>query len=208
MDETSILKIIEEYILPSHTIVISTPNITHATNQHSVTVDLDLINELCASEELRKSMAKRLKSKVTVHSVPGMKDVVMMCLVTDGYKVSSRSFSCIDDMDVQTAWDFIDSSVVSSSDDTRNLLKRCTRGRSGDGFRRVRGGVRRVGIVGRPVHDTPEGRPVMVSEGISYTHSSAADAALEDCLILLGSSSDPLSVAVSIYEGTGSLNET
>lgn len=172
-----------------------------ATNVGVSTIKIDRSYYKLISEdrEIGLALAKRFKGKTTLYGIPDFKDLVSMCLSTDGYKVCSNCLVNVSDEDVASAWQFIDTISVSSTERCRNLVSKGKGGRTGMGFlrspmRNVRSPRAsryphrsRLGVnLGGPPVVAPPG------ENVALEHNTMEEAIAEDCAHWVISSPDPI----------------
>ena len=99
------------------------------------------INRMCCSEvmdsnEIRLAVEKRFKGKRTLYEDPCFRELVAWCLGTDSYKLCEKNIERVSDVDIELAWQFIDTTSVSSTKSCREIMGRYKSARSAVGFRR------------------------------------------------------------------------
>jgi len=160
----------------------------------TVKVDVAYQQLISVSNEIHMAVEKRFKGKSTLYGTPNFKDIVCMCLSTDGYKICSSNLKDLSDDDVTLAWQFIDTMSVSSTEGCRELIKRGKSSRSSVGFSRSNLKVQRPvarairGRFGVPIAS----RPVLVSKDIDRAteHYTVEEAVADDCMRWILSSND------------------
>lgn len=160
------------------------------------------INKVCLTEvientEIRLALEKRFKGKKTLHLDPGFGDLVAWCLSTDSYKLCERNIERVSDTDIEQAWQFIDTTSVSSTKPCREIMVRYKGARSTVGFRREH--------IASPVSlrlRRPLGRNVVPSTLSSYSrrdsdgYGTLGEMMVEDCMRWILESPDPTSSAL------------
>ena len=96
---------------------------------------------MSTDRELRLALEKRCTDKHTHCRAPHYKELVWLCLSTDGYKVSSSNSVSVSNEGLSMAWQFIDTISVSSTKMCREVLSLDKRGRNGAGDLRPRATV-------------------------------------------------------------------
>ena len=92
------------------------------SGHNSIKIDRRYYDIVSADRELGLALEKRFKNKYTSHRTPNYRELVWLCLSTDGYKVSSSNLDNLLDEDVSMAWQFIDTISVSSTKRCREMV--------------------------------------------------------------------------------------
>lgn len=162
------------------------------------------INRVCCSEvmdsnEIRLAVEKRFKGKKTLYVDPGFRELVAWCLSTDSYKLCEKNMDKVSDSDVELAWQFVDTTTVSSTKPCREIMSRYKGARSAVGFRREH---IRTSSSANP-HKPPT-RNAVPSTLAQYTrkdsegYSTLEEMMVEDCMQWVLKSPDPTSSALHL----------
>lgn len=162
---------------------------------NSIKIDRQYYSTISADAELGLALDKRFKSKHTLYRAPDYKELVWLCLSTDGYKVSSSSLNSVSDEDVSMAWQFIDTVSVSSTKRCREMTSLGKGGRNGAGFLRSRAALARQKPKPRANQTgmSFSGPPTVLTAPKQYSseHDTIEEAMVEDCMRWVLESSNP-----------------
>lgn len=189
-----------EYLKDGYEVVDASMGDSVRSGHKDIKVDRHYYFSLKENREVNLALDKRFKGKRTLYSTPDFKDLVYLCLCSDGYKASSSSLHSVSDDDIALAWQFIDTVSVSSTVKCREVVNAGKGSRSGAGFSRS---VKRRGICSvrpkRPRGETVLGGPPAVLIGAKHystEHYSIDEVMLEDCMRWIERSEDPVRSAV------------
>jgi len=165
----------------------------HGTDRNCITVDSRAMELLVENEEVALAMRKKFKGKRTMYGEPKFSDLVLWCMSTSSYSVCERNFADVSNQDIARAWEFIDTTTVSSTASTRAMMLEFKLNRSATGFKRLNF---------EPIAFPPPGRlldrncvpNVLVQSSMKENtgNTSMEEVLIEDCMYWIERSRDPL----------------
>lgn len=170
-----------------------------AVGPSDIRVNRECFDEVMKSNEIRMAIDKRFNTKGTLYLYPGFRELVAWCLGTDSYKLCEKNLEKVSNKDIDLAWQFIDTTAVSSTKHCREVMDRYRGGRSSVGFRREH---MRPYVTSAPRRQRR--RNMVLPTLASYTerdcegYGSLEDVMLEDCMHWILSSPDPTSSALHL----------
>lgn len=186
--------------------VVSAPLTSGDTsNVNIVYMDIDVFSSLSELEELTLSMNKRLRAKKTRTGALHMKTLILWCLSTRDYQINEVNVPSVVNDDVASAWEFIETFSVSSTQASREAVNKACMGRSQQGFKRSQ--ERRERKAQPPKRERlsmcfrSKPRELCSADGISFSHGHLKDVMTEDGIAVVLGSEDP-SLACGTFADT------
>lgn len=174
--------------------IIETDQFSHRSiGPSDVRVNKACYAEISENKEIKLAVHKRFKGKKTVHGDPTFLELVLWCLSADSYKVCERNLDSVSNVDVEAAWQFIDTASVSSTKACRDVVTPYKEGRSAVGFRREH-----MAPLGKGRGWRPQDRNTVPSTLVGYSkldcdgYETLGDLMTEDCMHWVLRSEDPL----------------
>lgn len=135
---------------------------------HVIMYDPASYSRLASNVEVSRFCEKRLRGINTSRGGYSPRDLMFMCMCTDGYKVSEEYLDSVSNEDVALMWSHIDTLRVSSTLSCRTMVSELVGARSYKGFRRHAGMTvpstvnpgNHLSIPGRPPVERLHGRSV------------------------------------------------
>jgi len=190
---------IGDYLKEDYEVVDASLGDSTLSRRNDIKIDRHYQSVVQENREVSLALDKRFKGKRTFYDVPGYRDLVYLCLCSDGYKVSSSSLRNVSDDDVALAWQFIDTTSVSSTARCREIVNAGKSNRNGAGF--LRSTKRHSGNSVQPRRArgeaVPGGPPAVLAGTRHYNteHNRIYDVMLEDCMRWITRSKDPVKSA-------------
>jgi hypothetical protein len=193
---------IGEYLKEGSEVVDGSLGDATVARANCIKIDRLYYETVSTDRELNLALEKRFKGKNTLYITPNYATLVWLCLSTDGYKVSSANLNNVSDNDVSEAWQFIDTTSISSTKRCREMISLGKNNRSDTGFTRYSNTATRQKIKARVNRNraAPTCIPTLLSapRECGTEHDTIEDAMLEDCMRWVLDAGDPVKSATAL----------
>lgn len=126
------LSSIEKYLATN--VVLNYGDRRAQSSETNIIIDAELAGSCPAEAELINAMTKRFSSRLSSPYRDKLMCVFLVCLLSDGYTVTTRSFTNVTNNDICSTWSVIECLSVSSSPPLAKWILLCLAGRSRRGY--------------------------------------------------------------------------
>jgi hypothetical protein len=127
---------ISQYLKKEVTIVKLSGVDSSTISKSTVGLNTSTYKAVISSIEMKLAVEKRFKRKTIIYEHSKFKEITAWCLTIDLYKVCAKNVRYVSNADIESAWEFIDTISVSSTETLRRIIQKSKKERSAVGFER------------------------------------------------------------------------